>query len=72
MKKRKSYVHHNTDCNVFECFDRAYTMYSKNPEISRQDAIKYFNSRGKSSLFGASYTTKMKVGEVGILIIQRK
>lgn len=60
------YVHHNKDLhNVFECFDRAKTMYSKNPEISRQEAIKYFNSRGKSSLFGASYTTKMKVGEVG-------
>ena len=60
------YVHHNKDLhNVFECFDRAKTLYAKNPQASRQEAIKYFNSRGQSSLFGPSYTSNMKTGEVG-------
>ena len=60
------YVHHNKDLhNVYECFDRAKRLYEQNPESSRQEAIKYFNSRGQSSLFGPSYTTKMKHGEIG-------
>ena len=60
------YIHSNTDLhNVFECFDRAKALYEENPKVFKQEAIKYFNSRGKSSLFGPSYTAKMKIGETG-------
>lgn len=67
------YIHNNTDLhNVYECFDRAKALYEENPEVSRQEAIKYFNSRGKSSLFGPSYTAKMKLGEIGKVDVSKK
>jgi hypothetical protein len=67
------YIHTNTDLhNVFECFERAQKFYQLDPSTSYQSAVNYFSSRGKSSLFGASYTLNMKKGDLGNIELSKK
>lgn len=67
------YVHSNTDLhNAYECFERAKILYSLNPEHSREEAEMYFNSRGKSPLFGTAYTSNMQYGDIGSIDVSKK